>query len=293
MLWQFLKNAEELADSEADVVATMDVEEPLEDALSRAVGVVVNNLGLPQPDVERMGQALAVARAYEPAVREKKGRDAGAQNTEQKEKSVQAQGQGKKSKTKNPRYYAFLAEVDLQAVVGSVFSGANENEVGAQVLEEGKTLWAHLLKERRVQQRPHVTLVHEKALPREKGMWERCAGLDALSRPPIFSFRLGHLVWNGRVMAATVVDVAAEAEEGTEKEVGQGRSGRAAVDFVDSLPEELRKKLHITVGTRHGSIPPVEGGELVVWWQNHGAGPEVHAIPLKDVWVKGRVKGLL
>ena len=281
VVWQFLKNAEELTDAEADVVATMNVEEPLEDALARAVGVVVKYLGLPQPDVEQMGQALAVARGYEPASRARRSEKAKGKGEQDDSKAVQAQGHSNKGKKAKgpapPRYYGILAEVDLRAVVGAAFAGVD-------VPGEGKAFWEKLCADRRVQQRPHVTLVHSKSLPAESEMWERCRALAGLPQPPLLSFRLGHVVWNERVMAATVVDLAAEAVD--------DEADKAAVKFVLGVPEEVKNRLHITVGTRHQSVPPVEGKDLVMGWKTNGAGNGVWAMPLKDVWVKGRVKGL-
>ncbi|KAI0699054.1 RNA ligase-domain-containing protein [Cerioporus squamosus] len=289
VLWQFLKNAEELTDAEADVVVSMDVEEPLEDALSRAVGAVVKYLGLPQPDAEKMGMALAAARAYEPKLKGKKPEgngngDAGkGKNKKQdKEKAEQAQGSPKKSKAPPaPRYFGILAEVDLQSVVGGAIAAAE-----SQLPSEAVRFWNNLVQEKRVQGRPHVTLVHSKSLPAEGALWERCRALHALPRPPLLSFRLGHVVWSERIMACTVVDIAVDQSE--------GEAQKEAVEFVVGLPEEVRERLHITVGTRNQSVPPVEAKELVTAWKKREGRtiPGVWAIPLKDVWVKGRVKGL-
>jgi tRNA ligase len=66
VLWQFLRTTEPLVDGEADAVIEMDVREDLEHALSRAVDAVVRVLGLPRPDAERVGAALATARGYRP-----------------------------------------------------------------------------------------------------------------------------------------------------------------------------------------------------------------------------------
>ncbi len=62
VLWQFLRTTEPLADGEADTVIEMDVQDDLEHALLRAVDAVVRVLGLPRPDAERVGAALARAR---------------------------------------------------------------------------------------------------------------------------------------------------------------------------------------------------------------------------------------
>ena len=89
-------------------------------------------------------------------------------------------------------------------------------------------------------------------------------------------------------MACTVVDVAASTDEEDEDAL------KAAVDLVVGLPAEVRERLHVTVGTRSQDVPPVEARELVVEWKKREGRdvPGVWAVPLDNVWVKGRVKGL-
>ncbi|KAI0747221.1 RNA ligase-domain-containing protein [Daedaleopsis nitida] len=322
VVWQFLKNAEELTDAEVDVVGSMDVEEPLEDALTRAVGVVVKYIGLPQPDAEAMGQALSAARSYEPTLKggagnktdreqgKSKGKGKGKNKHQNKRKGKVDQDdhmdleeedaeppsaapapppQPKKAKAPpSPRYFGILAEVDLVSVVSAAFADPAH---APAIPAEGHKLWEKLRTERRVLPRPHVTLVHSKSLVSdgEKALWARCGALHALPHPPFFLFRLGHVVWNERVMAVTVLDVAADTKGGDAADVGED-----AVGFVAGMPEEVRGRLHITVGTRHQSIPPVEARDLVVGWKSGALvqGQQVWAVPVGDVWVKGRVKGL-
>ncbi|KAI0777806.1 RNA ligase-domain-containing protein [Trametes elegans] len=284
VLWMFLNSAEELADSEADVVVPMDVEENLEDALARAVAACVKYLGLPQPDQERMGEALAKARAYEPARKgskakqkepTQKGKAKGKEDEE--DKAVQAQGK-KKKEPQPPRYYGILAEVDLQRVVGAALSTADAPPAG-------KEFWTALTQEKRVASRPHVTVVHSKSLPADRELWDRCGAVAALAHAPLLRFRLGHVVGNARVMAVTVCDLTLDVDD-------PGEADPAAAAFVAGLPEEVRERLHVTVGTKNKSVPPVEAKDLVLDWKKHGTRDDVWAVPLADVWVKGRLKGL-
>ncbi|KAI0634683.1 RNA ligase-domain-containing protein [Trametes polyzona] len=276
VLWQFLNKAEELTDAEADVVVTMDVEESLEDAVTRAVDACVKYLGVEKPDQEKMGQALAAARAYEPKRKGNKGKaKQGGEGAEKKAKEKPAP---------KPRYFGILAEVDLQRVVGPAVEAAAD----ADVPPEGKRVWAELVANKRVAPHPHVTVVHSKELPAGQALWDRCMALHARAHPPLLSFRLSHLVWNERIMAAAVSDLAVVAEgghaDGAEEE---------AVALVGTLPAEVRDRLHVTVGTRSKDVPPVEAKDLVREWRQNGARPGVWAIPLNDVWVKGRLKGLI
>ena len=286
VLWQFLDNAEELRDAEVDAVVSMDPEEPLEDALARAAGQVATLLGRERPDAENMGRALAAARAYEPRVKggnKKGGKQKAAEDAAEAEEKERKREEKERGKGKPPRYYGVLAEVDLQAVVAPALDAAS-----AGLPSEAKKFWEKLVQGKRVQGRPHITLVHSKQLPdpSASALWERCRAVDALERGPLLRFRLGDVVWNERIMAVTVVDVAVA-------DNGEGEGGEEAVKFVELLEDEVKERLHVTVGTRDKSVPPVEAKDMVVGWKRKGdkkAG--VWSVPLVDVWAKGRVKGL-
>ncbi|KAI0646684.1 RNA ligase-domain-containing protein [Trametes meyenii] len=275
ILWQFIKKSEDLAEDEADVVVPMDIEEGLEDALTRAVDACVKYLGVEKPDQEKMGQALAAARRYEPS---KKGNKSRGKEKKKDANPASAPAQSKKTKPPAaPRYFGIVAEVDLNQVVAPALASASASSLPPAA----QTFWASLTANNRVTTRPHVTIVHSKALPGEQALWDRCTALHA----PLLRFRLGHVVWNDRIMAATVCDLAVDADD-------PGEADGAAVALVAALPEELRERLHVTVGTRDKNVPPVEARDLVGAFRRDGAAKGVYAVPLKDVWVKGRIKGL-
>ncbi|KAL1941803.1 hypothetical protein VTO73DRAFT_6803 [Trametes versicolor] len=266
VLWMFLKQAEEPADAEADVLVTMNIDEDLEHMLARAVDACVEYLGVERPDQEKIGAALAAARAYEPKRKSNKGKAAAKKKQDD-------------TPAKPPRYFGVLAEVDLASVVGPALAAAPD------VPEEARKFWTELTANGRVAPRPHVTIVHSNSLPDEQALWDGCMALHTRERPPVLSFRLEELVWNGRIMAASVADLAVATDD-------PGDVDEGAVALVAGLPGALRERLHVTVGTRDKDVPPVEAGRLVAEWRKNGAGPGVWAIPLKDGWVKGRLKGL-
>lgn len=257
VIWMFLQTSEELLDNEVDESIEMDVEESLEDALARAVDGCVRILGLPKPSVEKMGEALQVARGYAPTA---------------KRKTLQEKT---KDKSKPPRYYALMPEIDLERVLEKHFKNVDAPS-------DGRDFYHQLAANKRIADRPHITIVHEKGLPADQVLWDRCQALFAHASPPAFSFKLGHIVWNGRVMAVTVSDLAVSSN--VEDQDAKG------VEFVVQLPEALRKRLHITVGTRSKDVNPVEARDLVADWNNGVKG--VKSLPLKDIWANGRVKGL-
>ncbi|KAI0088924.1 RNA ligase-domain-containing protein [Irpex rosettiformis] len=260
VIWMFLQGAEELLEDEVDESIEMDVEESLEDALARAVDACVRILGVRKPSVEEIGEALAVARGYKPSTTKKIDAE-GAKET------------GKKPKP--PRYYALLPEVDLEGLLDKYM-------LNDEVSAAGKDLYRRLLDGKRVAARPHITLVHEKGLPGDQALWDRCQDIVALANPPVFAFKLGDVVWNNRVMALTVTNISVNKDDQDPDAKG--------VEFVTELPEALKGKLHITVGTRDKDVNPFEARQLVLDWQD--GDPAVEGRGLDDVWVKGRVKGL-
>ncbi|THH20338.1 hypothetical protein EW146_g1028 [Bondarzewia mesenterica] len=276
VIWQFLNNAEELGENEVDDIIDMDLSEPLEDAVERAVNGIVDVLKLEKPSRESIGMALGAARAYSPATR--------GSIKDDKSKRKEMGGQGKaegKEKTKAarpPRYYGLLAEVDLKDLLAGKLVG------GEGVPKEATQFWEVLNKSDRVAPRPHVTIVHEKSLPDEIDLWQRCESLHQLAKPPLFKFKLGHVLTDGRVMAVTVEDLAVDDAEGDEGQAGQ--------EFVSTLGEDARQRTHITVGTKEKSIMPIEGKLLVERWRS-GKAEGIVDVPLEGVFAKGRVKGLM
>lgn len=264
VVWMFLRDKEELLDNEVDESVEMDVEESLENALARAVDACVRILDVPRPTTEQMGQALAIARGYSP--------------TKKRQTKEPQKGEGgRRAKTKKPpRYYALLPEVDIERVLDK---RTKEDDVP----EKGREFFLHLKGHKRVTDRPHVTIVHEKGLPGDSELWERCKHLFAMSTPPVFSFKLGNLVWDDRVMAITVSDLAVSTDHNDPDAKG--------AEFMANLLEEFKEKMHVTVGTRSKDVPPVEARDLVARWKKGERG--IGSCKLDELWVKGRIKGLM
>jgi len=261
VLWQFIEQHEELEEGEVEAVIEMDISEDLEHALDRAVDGCVRILGLEKPDQEKVGLALAAARAYEP--------------TKTKEEKKQKERE-KGKKERQPRYYGLVPEVDLLELLNPVFSSPGDAEA-----VDGKRFFTDLKKNGRITKKPHVTIVHSKALDSEwaKPLWDCCSDLYLSSTPSTFRFTLGSVVWNDRVMAVTVDEV--ESASSDDDEAGKS--------FVDQLPQEVRKKLHITVGTANEDIPPFEAHGLVEDWRN---GKRIKSLQLTNIPTEGRIRGL-
>ncbi|KAJ6470434.1 hypothetical protein C8R45DRAFT_1078478 [Mycena sanguinolenta] len=134
-----------------------------------------------------------------------------------------------------------------------------------------------------------------------EAFWARCKALSDMGRATVFRMRLGHVVWNERVMAATVDEVelveekadnervmavtVAEVELAEEVDVSE----QTGAEFVKQLPAEAKGRLHITVGTA-GEAQPVEAKALVeAWRKDEGT---VQSIPLGGIVAMARVKKL-
>ncbi|KAF7344319.1 tRNA ligase [Mycena sanguinolenta] len=255
VLWTFLNNAEPLAPNEVDEIVEMSLADGLEDTVRRAIDECVHVLGVKQPTEMEVEAALDRARGY--AVDEKAKRA----------DSPPPAGKEKK------HYFAFLPEVALEPLLEPVLADVS--------------FWGALREAGRVAKRPHVTLVHWRALesPGEdaattKAFWARCKALCEMGQAPLFQMRLGHVVWNERVMAVTVDGV-----ELVEADV----SRQAGAEFVAQLPEKVKGRLHITVGTA-GDAQPVEAKALVeAWWKDADT---AKSIPLGGVVTTATVKKL-
>lgn len=261
VIWQFLHNTEELADSEVDASIKMNICEPIEAAVARAVDGCVNILGLERPSQEKIDEAVVVAKEYTPATKKEAKKKAKAPAP--------------------PQYFAILAELNLEAIVTS------QMEQGEDVPYDGKTFLHKLVRDKRVTSRPHITIVHKAGLPADADLWERCTALDQLQAPPLFSFTLGHLVWNDRVMALTVEDL--ELAKGPDNEADPGQEKD---EFLSMLPADIRDGLHITVGSLNADIPPYEARGLVDVWRK-GKRTGIGSLELEGLSATGMLKGMI
>lgn len=269
VIWMFIEKTEALGENEVDEVIEMDIAEDLENGLSRAVDGLVRILGLERPSDERIGEALTLAKTYKPQSHADKKSPATKEGKEKKPSETERA-------RKPPRYFGLLPELDLNTLIVGRLAEADAPP-------ETKKFWDELKTAGRVTQRPHITIVHSKALPKEQTLWDRCSALDRSATPPLFSLRLGHIVCDERLMALTVEDMKVLLE-------GDKADLEAGAEFLENLPQEMRKHLHITVGTRNSSINPFEASSLLEQWRNGGA--MVTSIPLNNAQSHGRVKGL-
>ncbi|KAG7092787.1 hypothetical protein E1B28_009109 [Marasmius oreades] len=254
VLWQFITNTEHLATNEVDNIIDMDLEDDFETSLQRAVDGICDVLKLRKPTPENIREGIDAALNYKARTKTKKD-------------------EAPKAKVKEPRYFALLPEIKVDELLNTVL-GDNDSY----------TLWMHLKRTGRVTQRPHITLVHKKSLPGEIELWERCAELHKLEQPPVFEFELSDVVWDDRVMALRVGNIKLDGASTDSSQKGE--------EFVSKLRDDIRKRLHITIGTKDDSILAVEAKDLVERWRA-GSKEGLHSVQIEPVMVKGRVKGVI
>ncbi|KAJ3987032.1 RNA ligase [Lentinula detonsa] len=255
VVWMFITGTEELAPAEVDTIIDMDLEENFVSAVNRAVEGICKELELPKPSPEKIAEGIEKATGYRPATKK----------TDNEPKQ--------KQKDKDPRYFGILPEINLEQVLTKVFGESSTSY----------TMWTHLKQNKRVAQRPHITLVHKKNLPAENELWERCMNLHMSENPPMFEFKLQSVLWNDRVMAVAIGDI---------KVVPDSDPEQKGAEYISNLAEEVRDRLHITVGTKNHNIQAVEAKALVEDWRQ-GKTNGVQMIKIsEDALVRGRIKGL-
>ncbi|KAH8831120.1 RNA ligase-domain-containing protein [Flagelloscypha sp. PMI_526] len=276
---QFIKDTQPLQTGEMDEVIEMQMsgsEDDLEVNVCKTVEELLRILpGLPVPGDEQILEAIEVARAYKvPVVVPVEERQVPMTKKEKKKAAANA-----------PRYYALLpAKMNLQNVINRAFDPASP-----------EASWEHLKSAGRVTLEPHVTIVHSKSLvgtsvdadeestEAVQALWDRCVSI-APNSSPSFKLKFGHLVWNDRAMALTVDSILPNASS----------QDNLTEDFVNQLPDPVKRRLHITVGTRTKHILPVEAKGLVERWRKGVDLGGIKSLALEpNVEVEAVLKGLI
>jgi tRNA ligase len=123
--------------------------------------------------------------------------------------------------------------------------------------------------------------------------------LHCMPSPPLFRFKLGYVVWNVRVMAVTVDDVELATTTITTDTttttapmwLGTTPAGQ---ELVSLLKDDVKRQLHITVGTKDTGVRPAEAKSLVEKWRNGGkkGGNGVRSVELGGAVAAARLEGL-
>jgi tRNA ligase len=271
VIWQFLSRSEELTPAEADDIIDMEVEEDVEQAVKRAAGELVRLLGLTQPSETAIEDAVAFATKH--SVDAKRKRDIATKNS-------------KKADSREPRYFGVLTEIRFPPILDQAFSSEAEAD---------SAFYDLLQTNDRLSPRPHITIIHSKEKNEvTQDLWDRCNDLHSLPVGPLLEFDLGEVLWDGRVMAITVdgLHLSQSLEEKMADISLDSSAESKATEFMRSLPDELKSRLHITVGTKDRDVPPVEAKTLVQRWRE-GDRKGIYSVKLDAVKAQGRLKGLM
>jgi tRNA ligase len=270
IIWQFIRSSEELEDGEVDEVVDMTFLEDQDLSIKRAVNAIVEKLGLDLPSKEKMQAAVEKSKGYL------------APTSTRKSQTERGKPSKKKNEEKPPRFFGFLPELSLTELLQTAFDKCPHDQ---------PTMWKTLLGSNRVTLQPHITLVHQKSLLNrsptfynDQELWNRCTQLTRMDNPPSFVIKLGKVLWDTRVMIILVEDVTLSTSAKDETQIG--------AEFILSLGSDIRGRLHITVGTRDNSIPPVEGKELAERWGKKERIEAIERLELGNIHVEGRVAGL-
>ncbi|KAG8733154.1 hypothetical protein FRC11_008359 [Ceratobasidium sp. 423] len=251
---QFFNSFEDVEAEEVDDIVDMEYADTLEQSVKRAISGLAPILDLSIPDDHKIDEACATAQSYTV-------------------KSTVT----KKSAPKPPRYFALVPKIDVEKLIGDEFDGQHAPE-------SGKQMWAKLVG-KRIDDRPHITLLHVKEKPESEEFWERCSALrkSAGEIEPTFRVTFDHVVWNENVMALSVSKVEMHQEFDEEHR-------QLAKAVLENIPERITKRLHLTIGTGEDGINPFEAASMVAEWRN-GANDNVNSIALGKCTVEAKFSG--
>ncbi|CEL61453.1 hypothetical protein RSOLAG1IB_10035 [Rhizoctonia solani AG-1 IB] len=251
---QFFNSFEEVEAEEVDDIVDMEYTDTLEQAVKRAILGISPILDLEVPDDRKINEACAVARSY----------------------SVKPTG--KKTAPKPPRFFALVPDINVEKLIGDKFEGKDAPD-------SGTNMWSNLVDNKRIADRPHVTLIHVKEKQDSVTLWERCLALQKSAGEIESTFRVtfDNVVWNGDVMALSVSKV--EMHQEFEDEHRQ-----LAEAVVETIPEIITNRLHLTVGTREDSINPFEAASMITEWRK-GVQSGTESIPLGACVVEAKFLG--
>jgi tRNA ligase len=191
-------------------------------------------------------------------------------------------------KSKGIRYYGIAVEADLPNLLEGYFSEHPEH----------RSLYDQLKASKRIETRPHVTLVHEKERNAEttdeassssgtefaRMLWDKCETLTQRWGTAAVDVKLtlGPLLcWDSRVMSIQVSHV---------------EYSGAGLKREDMPNDDRKGSYHITIGTLSSEIRPVEG-KLLLESATQGEiesaeGGVIVTAQVPCVEVTGRIRGL-
>jgi len=287
VLWKFLNDYEELTPSEVD--HSIDLELTRDSRLEDMVSAAVNRLfevktlvgsggvleGVEKPDSAKIREVVQdIFKNYK-----------ANENVERSQTNEEKGQKQQKQPQKPPRYFGLIPDISARKLIDEVFSGP-----GVQDPEKiaGAAFFQKLESAKRVTEEPHITIVHQKALPAEQDVWDKSVAVTKFSHAIVFDCKIEAVVWDDRVMVLAVEDICF-GHSTAPKSMKKGEE--VAKELLEAFPNETKNRLHITVATASGEIKPVEGKNLMERWREGGKEGIGH-VSVDDVVVRAKLKGL-
>lgn len=218
------------------------------------------------------------------------------------------------------RYYGFdLPDLDLKQLIESTLGPSSSSEpeefpeLNASITQDQESqhrdtvcrFWSMLLAKGRVKPRPHVTIVHVSALKSKDdndiALWDACTSLcvppsrfsnsfllgTGIIQQPEWLIKPNSIICDDKVMAIAVDLTYAASTNPRQSEQADG--------FLSMLPQNLRSRLHITVGTQDVTVHPVEAKELTNRWRRSRETnlKGIAVVPMSGITLKGKMAGFL
>jgi tRNA ligase len=244
VLWMFIKGTEELEAHEVDDVIEMSISDSIEESVKRAVEGLCKLLPLEKPSEEAIKEAIKHATAYEVPSNKKRVISVPKAPSEEPKKNKKDKGP--------PRYFGLTPyDFDSSAIASLMEKVVSENPSDTQL----SSLWKKM-KTKYVAHAPHVTIVHKNNLEDgngERELWDDCMESTTTDTCPEYRMKITHVVFNDRVAGLVVENLKVD--------------GESTSDPLERLDTTVRDSLHITAGTREGSIRPIEARDLIRAWR--------------------------
>ncbi|KZS97411.1 hypothetical protein SISNIDRAFT_406536 [Sistotremastrum niveocremeum HHB9708] len=320
VVWMFIRGREEVQEGELDDVVEMDLEEGLDEGVSRAVKGLWDimsgdeNVGMGDaiPDGERMGEAVGFVRRYVVDKDEKgaksKTKSESKSKPETKEQVEVTEGK-KKKKAKEARYYGFNVELDLERSLKKHLSHPS-------IPPSLQTLFESLKSSGRITFDPHITLVHSASLSSSasdhetaKPLWDTLESFtNSENGSALFRFTISHILFTPRLIALSIsptslapIQSTTTASSNKAHNDGAQESGvdPRAQGVLNEIPKEVKERMHITVGTRDSGVKPVEAGDVIASWKkgtfpSSGSNGKEGIIEIGEggIEARGRIRGM-
>ncbi|PWN53594.1 hypothetical protein IE53DRAFT_383881, partial [Violaceomyces palustris] len=301
ILWRFLEQLEPFrsslggqgcqgfGDERFDQVVWLEIGASPKENLRKVYAKVLELLGQEgMEEVEEGELEVALTKASEFKVERKKG--------------VDGKEEGKSSwalAIPKVRYYGISVEIDLERTLERILSESVEEEgdeaSSSSSIQAAKTFYQDLKRKGRINKRPHITLVHNSSVEKErigskeeeekvqgsKVRWETyrklCRKEEEGGHDPghiSFEFEMRNLFWDEKVMALSV--------DGFRGESGMDEGELRRLQGEDWKP-------HVTVGTISEEVRPFQAKGLFL---DRGGKTEVRSVPLGPIRSNGRLMAM-